>query len=458
MSEKEEPFHKLCRLEICMIMHENLFDFTDLANQQTAVLNYILEKLSIGDVSDSALKELKRSVRTFVANIISLYRAGSNHMDRLVKDKSMVKDLPDSLKAKLKSAFNSRASYSRKVQKKPFEDKSIRGQYLEAQKLRESSEPGVIHLAASQNLTKAGKKDARFVFQKVGSSTGLTAAKAREAICTRDPKEVIKITPACALGFLLNQNLTRAQYQAIRAICKDKGADIWPSYKEIQSAKLECRPEEIEVSDHTAFVPLQQLLDQTTKRILELDPSIEANLQSLAKENDNQLTATLIFKYGFDGSGSHQQQMQPDQDGDHSEVKNLVATQLFPLQISVCTRNSDQTIWKCTRPNNPHSCRPLRLSFEIENKETSVAEHERLSTEIQDLDSFIVSENPSISISYKGLETLVDGKVVSNVTNGNTTRSTVCDATRSEMAKNEGPFHAISDQRLSFVSLPYILG
>jgi hypothetical protein len=212
------------------------------------------------------------------------------------------------------------------------------------------------------------------------------------------------------------------------------------------------------VSDHSAFVPLQQLLDITTKRILELDQSIEANLHNLAEENDNQLTATLTYKYGFDGSGSHQRQMQPDQAGDHSEVKNLFATQLVPLQISVCTRKTDQIIWECSRPNNPHTCRPLRLSFEVENKETTVAENERLLAEIKNLDNYIVSENPRICILFKGLMILVDGKAVSNLTNCNTTKCTVCDATRSEMAKNEGPFVPISDQRLSFGISPLHFG
>ena len=357
----------------------------------------------------------------------------------------------------MNAVLTTRASYNRRTEKKPFQNKSIRGQYLEAQKVREKFEPGAIHLAARQNLSKAGQNDARFVFQKVGSASGLTAATARAAISTKEPKGLIKIAPACALGFLLNQDLTRAQYQAIRAISKEKGADIWPSYKEVQHAKQECRPEEIEVSDHLAFVPLQQLLDHTTKRILELDQSIETNLHNFAEENDHEVQATLIYKYGFDGSGSHHRQMQPDQ-GDHLEVKNLVATQLVPLQISVCTSNIDRTIWECLRPNNPHSCRPLRLSFEAENKETIVTENERLSTEIENLVPYIVSENPRISISYKGLMTMLDLKVVSNITNGNTTQCNVCDATRSEMATNKGPFNAISDKRLLFGLSPLHFG
>ena len=94
----------------------------------------------------------------------------------------------------------------------------------------------------------------------------------------------------------------------------------------------------------------------------------------------------------------------------------------------------------------------------MENKETIIAENERLSAEIENLKSYIVSENPKISIFYSGLETLVDGKVVSTVTNGNTTRCNVCDATRSEMARNEGPFITISDQRLSFGLSPLHFG
>ena len=130
-------------------------------------------------------------------------------------------------------------------------------------------------------------------------------------------------------------------------------------------------------------------------------------MQKIAEENGDQVTALLTFKYGFDGSGSHHRQIQPDQEGDHSEVKSLVATQLVPLQISACTMNHDQTFWECSRPNNPHSCRPLRLSFEIENRETIVAENDRLSVEIENLTNFIVSEDPKIYIAYRGLETLV---------------------------------------------------
>ncbi len=88
--------------------------------------------------------------------------------------------------------------------------------------------------------------------RKIGLKTGLTAAKARATIVK--PPE--------------NNNFSRGQYEAVRAKSKEDGEDIWPSYQSVQNAMLECRPTEISVEDHFAVVPLQNLLDHTTRRIV----------------------------------------------------------------------------------------------------------------------------------------------------------------------------------------------
>ena len=53
---------------------------------------------------------------------------------------------------------------------------------------------------------------------------------------------------------------------------------------------------------------------------------------------------------------------------------------------------------------------------------------------------------------------MVDGKVVSALTNKNTTRCTICDKSGPEMAKNEGPFTAVSKERLEFGASPLHFG
>jgi hypothetical protein len=295
-----------------------------------------------------------------------------------------------------------------------------------------------------------GKKDARFVFNKVNSSTGLTAAKIRKSIETKKITPLTKLTPLEGLAFLLNQNLTKAQYKAMRLLSKVKGADIWPSYHNVLAAKIDSRPKDVDVTDHSAVVPLQQLLNHTASQILENNQNIEKEMIQLASKNNNELSSTLIFKLGFDGSGSYQRQMQPDSQGDLPDVKNLVATQLVPLQLDANMSSGVKKLWASQCPNSAHACRPVRLSFEKENDENVKNEYQRLQVEIQNLKKFEVCQIPLITISFVGLFTLVDGKIVCILTNGNTSRYSVCDASGAEMGRNVGPFNPISPERLQF--------
>jgi hypothetical protein len=61
----------------------------------------------------------------------------------------------------------------------------------------------------------AGKKDESFVMIKVESKTGLTAAKARAAIAKSAEKEMTQMAPEVCLAFLLNNNFSRAQNEAV---------------------------------------------------------------------------------------------------------------------------------------------------------------------------------------------------------------------------------------------------
>jgi hypothetical protein len=53
---------------------------------------------------------------------------------------------------------------------------------------------------------------------------------------------------------------------------------------------------------------------------------------------------------------------------------------------------------------------------------------------------------------------MVDGKVVSALTNKNTTQCTIYDKSGHEMAKNEGPFTAVSEEKLEFGASPLHFG
>ena len=201
-------------------------------------------------------------------------------------------------------------------------------------------------------------------------------------------------------------------------------------------------------------MPLQDLLHHSVHRILLNEPEVEKEMVRLAEENDGPLSAELIFKLGFDGSGSHHRHMQADQTGDHPTVKSLVTTQMVPLLIQVDLENSEfpsrKKLWVSPFPNHPHACRPVRLSFELENLATTAAEFERLTTELNNLENYTVCHHSNITVSFRGILSMIDGKVGSNLTNKNTSKCMVCDATSQEMADNEGPFNPVNEDRLKF--------
>ena len=80
---------------------------------------------------------------------------------------------------------------------------------------------------------------------------------------------VVKKTPEDALAFLLRCKMTKDIYCEMRRASAESNANIWPSYAKVLESKKRCRPDGIIFEELSVYVPLQQLLDHTAKRILD---------------------------------------------------------------------------------------------------------------------------------------------------------------------------------------------
>lgn len=98
-----------------------------------------------------------------------------------------------------------------------------------------------------------------------------------------------------ALAFLFENGFTKSQYFNLKRNTKVHGFDIYSSYPDVLNAKLKLRPNGIEYFENKAQVELQQLLNHTTSRILEMQ-------YETFKANTNSIVCQLIFSYGYDGS------------------------------------------------------------------------------------------------------------------------------------------------------------
>ena len=72
-----------------------------------------------------------------------------------------------------------------------------------------------------------------------------------------------------ALALLLDCKLSQRDYQIIRNGALDRGIKLYPTYHDVLASKEACIPSPICVSDYSAEVPIQQLLDHTSKCIFE---------------------------------------------------------------------------------------------------------------------------------------------------------------------------------------------
>ena len=74
-------------------------------------------------------------------------------------------------------------------------------------------------------------------------------------------------TPDEALSLRVDTNMTKHAYLALKSSAKRKHINIYPPYNDIKGTKRKCYPKNIKISEHSAKVPLQDLLDHTTLRI-----------------------------------------------------------------------------------------------------------------------------------------------------------------------------------------------
>ena len=152
-------------------------------------------------------------------------------------------------------------------------------------------DPKLIVHAESMSARQKGDNDLAAILKEVNRSTS-RPSKIRKMFFT-SKKEPVAYTAEEALEFIFKNNLSKQQYLNMRNGAKFRNCNIYPSYEEILQCKYKCRVQELSVSDTIAKVPLQNLLDQTTRQIVSLQQ--EVILCAIKPANDNKFICEIIF-------------------------------------------------------------------------------------------------------------------------------------------------------------------
>lgn len=300
-----------------------------------------------------------------------------------------------------------------------FAESSERSKRRKVCKLREEHGTDELSLAVRMSLRSEGAVAAAKVIEDVTTKSPTRADKYRASMTNKHEEK--KMSPDVALALLLDSALTRAQYQNIRSTAIACNSHIFPSYRDVLRAKKFCYQEDMHFSETCAEVALQSLLNHTCYRIIQMQHDVIDQLDADICKN-----LLLVVKWGSDGSSGQSEYKQSFAD-ESSTDSNVLLTSLVPLQLSGFNAETQSNIivWQNSRPSSPWFCRPIRLQFKRETKESTIEEKRFVDEQIESLTKFdTFQDGKSVGVNFKLIFTMIDGKVCNVVTE--TTSSMRC--------------------------------
>lgn len=308
---------------------------------------------------------------------------------------------------------------------KPFNECSVRTKKRRMEEVRENNSNEEIEGAYLKNVRENSELDAEII-SKLSSASQATKEQILKLL-KGDFFNFESYTADAALALMVDLKLSKFQYDLLHTQAKKRKADIYPPYSHVLEAKKRCYPESIEVSDYGASITLQSVVDHTCYRMI---PICDTNL--LEAVTDSQLT--FIYKWGLDGAKQQTYKIVFHDDDGNASDESVVMISLVLLQI----RSSESIIWTNPNPSSTKNCQPIQFYFIKENRDTTNQQFDMIQDQIDKLNDTALDFNgKSLTIKHKLFSTMVDGKVINNLTDTSSTNCNICGAKPTEMNDHE---------------------
>ncbi|XP_036340085.1 uncharacterized protein LOC118749386 [Rhagoletis pomonella] len=227
-----------------------------------------------------------------------------------------------------------------------------------------------------------------------------------------------------ALGLFFDLNLSKEKYNTLRSVVNRIHKDCFPSYYALKIGKDEMLPNPITVSETSAEVPLQDLVNRTVSSLV--------HLSTFKEKCNEEIGLTLECKWGFDGSSGHSQYKQKFTEEPNSD-EFLIVCAIVPLRI--VNNTSGKEVWLNSQCSSSRYCRPIKICFKKECPQLVRELENNMQKEISELRTYqpTVGEKKAC-VDFKFMLTMMDGAII-NVLTGNTAGQTcyLCHAKPIEM-------------------------
>lgn len=222
-----------------------------------------------------------------------------------------------------------------------------------------------------------------------------------------------------ALSLYVDLDLSERKYSVLRSTINSIHPNCFPSLYALKAEKKKILPEQVKVTETTAEVDLQNLLNKTSESIVnQLSPK-------------KTTTATLKCKYGFDGSSGHSNYKQAFSDGVSTDG-SLFVIAFVPLQL--VDDENGEILWSNANPSSTFYCRPVKFTFAKETSQLIKEEEKNMSTAISNLNRFETNVNGfEFHVRFNFCFTMIDGKVCSTISEKGSSTCYICGAKPKEM-------------------------
>lgn len=175
--------------------------------------------------------------------------------------------------------------------KQQFIQSSERTKRRRTKDIRSQSSTEELSYATQMTLRIQGNVEAAKIVKEVTSSSLSKARKYRKSL-----EFIPEVTFSAdeAVSLVIEQKLSRSQYQGLWSMSKKKKCILYPSYHLVLKAKCKCYPEKdsISICETSAEVKLQALLDHTINRLLTTQMDVVKSLP-----DEQLLNLNLICKW-----------------------------------------------------------------------------------------------------------------------------------------------------------------
>ena len=147
-------------------------------------------------------------------------------------------------------------------------------------------------------LLADGEKEKAYMLQQVFQNSRDFSIDLINKINGKDKSNEMSVADGTAL--LLRLDLTKNQYQVIKNESDKRKSHFLPNYKDIQDEKQECLPDNIQIEEDCAQVPLKDLMIKTFQRHM-LEKTFKKMIYQLTTKNGGKkLKLHMYYKSGYD--------------------------------------------------------------------------------------------------------------------------------------------------------------